>query len=90
MTICLYISWVKSFPIGESATQYQQSTYDQSSQGGTVDHRQQAEEEPNVEEIKNDVVDAIQYTQNEDSSMRVINNFRGLVEELKEEKPHKD
>lgn len=64
------------------------NTSEQSSQGGTLDQRQQAEEF-NMEEIKNNVEEAIQYTQNEDGTLRVINGISVLVQDLKN-KEHAD
>ncbi|CAI2364068.1 unnamed protein product [Moneuplotes crassus] len=64
------------------------NTSEQSSQAGTFDQRQQAEE-LNMEEIKNNVEEAIQYTQNEDGTLRVINGISVLVQDIKN-KEHVD
>ena len=77
------------YDLGEKTTRNQQTTSEQSSQAGTIDQRQQAEE-PNIDEVRNDVAAAIQYTQNEDGTMRVINDVNGLIEEIKQQKEHYD
>lgn len=77
------------YDLGEKASRNQQTTSEQSSQAGTIDQRQQAEE-PNIDEVRNDVAAAIQYTQNEDGTMRVINDVNGLIEEIKQQKEHYD
>jgi len=65
------------------------NTSEQSSQEGTTDQKQQAQE-LSMEEVRNDVAEAIQYTQNEDGTMRVIDGVGGLIEEIKKEKEHFD
>ena len=77
------------YDFGDSMANNQQSTSEQSSQGGTLDNRQQAD--ASLEEVKNQVAAAIQFTQNEDGTMRAMDNFSGLVEEIKNaDKEHKD
>eukprot|EP00343_Euplotes_focardii_P009858 CAMPEP_0205829262 /NCGR_PEP_ID=MMETSP0206-20130828/37550_1 /ASSEMBLY_ACC=CAM_ASM_000279 /TAXON_ID=36767 /ORGANISM="Euplotes focardii, Strain TN1" /LENGTH=49 /DNA_ID= /DNA_START= /DNA_END= /DNA_ORIENTATION= len=49
-----------------------------------MDERQQAQE-LNLIELRNDVEEAIQYTQNEDGTMRIIGKRDGLIEEIKQE-----
>ena len=81
------------YDLGEAKDQNRQDTTEHSSQSNSIDQRQQEEEDtkdPNeLQEISNDVIAAIQYTQNDDGTMRVIDNLSGLVEELKGESSDK-
>ena len=82
--------WMEFYDFGDTMGQSQQTTSDQSSQGGSYDNRQQAD--ISAEEVKNQVAAAIQFTQNEDGTMRVMDNYAVLVEEIKnwENKEHKE
>ena len=84
------------YEIGDQGQMPAGDTIDQSSVSGSVDQRAQPNEEikeqTELAEIRNDVMDAIQYTQNDDGTMRVIDNLNldGLVEELKQDISDRD